>query len=95
MTARRNSALVLAVVAVAIALAACGKRNPPSPPKDRRAEYTYPRFYPAPATVLPAGADTTVDPVENERLQEQPIRRLSPVPDPNRTRTRTYGPFSR
>jgi predicted small lipoprotein YifL len=95
-TARRSSAVVLALAAVAVGLAACGRRNPPKPPNDRKAEYTYPRFYPAPATVLPDGADTTVRPVEEEPTQETQPRKLSPVPSPDsRTRTRTFGPSSR
>lgn len=96
MTGRRTLAVVSAVAALAVVLAACGRRNPPSPPSDRKAEYTYPRFYPAPATVLPAGADPTVRPVERETTDEFRIRKLSPVPNPeSRTRTRTFGPASR
>ncbi len=96
MTARWSWAVVLILAAVAVGLAACGRRNSPSPPSDRKAEYTYPRFYPAPATVLPDGADTTVGPTEEEPPQETQPRKLSPVPNPDsRTRTRTFGPSSR
>jgi len=87
---------MLVLIAMAAALAACGRRNAPSSPKGREAEYTYPRFYPAPATVLPAGADESGVAVEREPPREEEIRRLSPIPSPDsRTRTRTYGPFSR
>ncbi len=96
MTARWSSAVVLTLAALAVGLAACGRRNPPSPPSDRKAEYTYPRFYPAPATVLPAGADESGVAAEREPPPEEEIRRLSPVPSPDsRTRSRTSGPFSR
>ncbi len=96
MTARRTAAVMLVVMALAAVLAACGRRNSPSPPKGREAEYTHPRFYPAPATVLPAGADVTEVEVEKEPPQEEQMRRLSPIPDPEpRTRTRTFGPSSR
>ncbi len=87
---------VLITVALAVALTACGRRNSPSPPEDRKAEYTFPRFYPAPATVLPTGADESGVAVEREPPKREGIRSLSPVPSPDsRTRTRTYGPFSR
>lgn len=96
MTARRTTALALAVVALAAALVACGRSNPPKPPKGREAEYTYPRFYPAPATVLPAAAGEPGGTIESEPEPEpeEQIRSLSPIPSPD-SRTRTYGPFSR
>ena len=96
MTARRMTAVALAVIALAAGLGACGRSNPPKAPKGREAEYKYPRVYPAPATVLPAAADEFEVEVESEAPQEVEIRRLSPIPSPDsRTRTRTYGPFSR
>ena len=96
MTARRMTAVALAVIALAAGLGACGRSNPPKAPKGREAEYKYPRVYPAPATVLPAAADEIEVEVESEPPQEEEeIRRLSPIPSDSRTRTRTYGPFSR
>ena len=94
MTARRTMATALAVIALATSLLACGRRNPPKPPKDREAEYTYPRFYPAPATVLPAAGAEPAGTIESEPEPEEQIRSLSPIPSPD-SRTRTYGPFSR
>jgi hypothetical protein len=93
-TARRTTAAALAVIALAAALVACGRRNPPRPTKDREAEYTYPRFYPAPATVLPAAGGEAGGTIESEPEPEEQIRSLSPIPSPD-SRTRTYGPFSR
>ncbi len=96
MTARRATAGILLLMALAAGLVACGRRNAPSPPEGREAEYTYPRFYPAPATVLPAGADATEVEVERKPPPEEEIRRLSPVPSPtSRTTTRDFGRFSR
>ena len=96
MKTQRTAAMMLVLIAMAAALAACGRRNAPGPPKGREAEYTYPRFYPAPATVLPADAEESGVAVEREPPREEEIRRLSPVPSPDsRSRTRTSGPFSR
>lgn len=92
MTARRILVAALAVAALAAALGACGRRNAPKPPEGRESEYTYPRFYPAPATVVPAVTGGPKDETEDEAGPEEEIRRLSPMPpDPSRTTTTTYG----
>jgi hypothetical protein len=94
-TARRRLAAALAVVALATALGACGRRDAPRAPEGREGEYTYPRFYPAPATVLPATAGGAGDEVEVEvdTEPEEDIRKLSPIPpSDSRTTTTTYGP---
>jgi len=92
-TARRTLAVALTVVVLATVLGACGRRNPPRPPEGRESEYTYPRFYPAPATVLPAAAGEAGVEVEGEPEPDDDIRRLSPIPpSDSRTTTTTYGP---
>jgi hypothetical protein len=90
-------AAALSVIALTTLLGACGRRNPPRPPEGRESEYTFPRFYPAPATVLPAapgGARTGAgDEVEDDTEPEDDIRKLSPIPpSSSRTTTKTYGP---
>ncbi len=44
---------------LALALSACGKRADLRAPDGEEAAYTYPRVYPNPATVLPAGTEDT------------------------------------
>ena len=50
---RRQAVLLTAVVALALAVTACGKKSGLSPPEGEEELYTYPRSYPAPSTVRP------------------------------------------
>ena len=54
-----NRVLVLAVVMMAllVALGACGRKGSPKPPAGQESAYTYPQDYPAPATVRPPPED--------------------------------------
>ena len=78
--------LILVAVVMALALSACGKRAPVRAPDGAEEAYTYPRVYPNPATVLPAGTPDT-----KLRSREIPggAGDLSSFPNP-RTKT-TYG----
>jgi hypothetical protein len=51
---RPTTALILAS-ALALGLAACGKKGAPYPPEGQEEAYTYPRPYPAPETLVPGG----------------------------------------
>ena len=50
-----NRVLLLAVIMVAllVALGACGRKGSPKPPAGQESAYTYPQAYPAPSTVKP------------------------------------------
>ncbi len=78
--------LILVAVATALALSACGKRAPLRAPDGAEEAYTYPRVYPNPATVVPAG---TPDPKLRSREIPGAAGDLSTFPNP-RTKT-TYG----
>lgn len=81
MTGRWRLALLLAVFAAAGLLGACGKKGAPIRP----GETGYPRAYPAPSSVAPAGPTAPED-VEVERAT------VAPGPFPySRSRTRRYG----
>jgi hypothetical protein len=63
-------------------LAACGKKASPRPPEGQESEYTYPRAYPDPKTVVPdADGESGAAPAH--------AGDLSPFPT-SRTKT-TYG----
>ena len=85
MTARagRDSAwLALAALLLAAALlGACGKKGNVRPPEDQADAFTFPRAYPAPDSVLPAGDQEKLEPSPEPRLErERRERRLSPFP---------------
>jgi predicted small lipoprotein YifL len=86
-TFRRGA--ILALVLLAPGLSACGKRGALVPPEGEESAYSYPRFYPAPGTVVPAGpAPAEGVPAAADEPADRP---LSPIPtSPNRTRTRTF-----
>ncbi len=82
---------ILLVVALALAVTGCGKRGKLEPPEDAERPYTYPSFYPPPATVNPTTTqvrDSEDDPAGLELSQPEPS--LTPLP-PGRTSTETYG----
>ncbi len=82
-SARRNRArLALGAVLLAAALlGACGKKGGVRPPEDNAGAYAFPRPYPAPASVLPAGDQEELQPSPEPRLErERRERRLSPFP---------------
>ena len=50
----RRAALGLALLAsLGVALGACGKEGRPGAPAGEESQYTYPRVYPKPSSVLP------------------------------------------
>ncbi len=73
-----------AVLALAVALGACGKRGSLRAPDDATEAYTYPRQYPKPETVLPKG-DTAV-----RRSGEVSPSAGDLSPFPNSRKTTTY-----
>ena len=93
MTARRILGALLVLAVLAPGLVACGKRSPLKPPAGQESEYSYPRAYPAPRSVLPGGA-SAVEEDEEEEAEEKAgdERELSPIPpSSSRTKTTTYG----
>jgi hypothetical protein len=84
-TARTSWKLVLAAalaLPLVLGLAACGKKGSPKPPEGQEADYTYPRAYPAPETVVPGGSE-----------ESGPARSDSPLwifGTESRTKTKTY-----
>jgi predicted small lipoprotein YifL len=78
--------LFLAMLVAALALSACGKSAPVRPPDDAATAYTFPKVYPNPATVLPAGStDTTL------RSREIPVGAGNLSPLPNARKRTIYG----
>ncbi|MDJ0608446.1 MAG: hypothetical protein QNJ67_05675 [Kiloniellales bacterium] len=70
-----------ALLLAAVLLGACGKKGNVRPPEDEAGAYTFPRAYPAPASVLPAGDEEKLQPSPEPRLKrERRERRLSPFP---------------
>ena len=91
---RRATLLALATALLLAGPIACGKRGAPAPPEGLENEYTWPRAYPAPQSVLPRA--TAAEPEEEEAvdptlspLPEPANDALSPFP-PSRVKTRTY-----
>lgn len=83
----RSLILLLTAFLLAGALTACGKKSDVAPPEGEGASYTYPRVYPAPASVLPGAEDE-----ETPRSRAAPVRAggLTPFPSDTQTKT-TYG----
>ena len=77
---------ILLALAAAVLLGACGKKGSPGAPPGREAEFTYPRAYPAPASVVPPLSGS----VETEKTAEPDRPSLSPGPY-ERRKTTTYG----
>lgn len=50
-TARRTA--IVALLALATALAACGRKNQPVPPEGEKSRYSYPSFYPSRRSGIP------------------------------------------
>ncbi len=82
----RALGILLAAALIAGGLAACGKRNSPSPPEGMESQYTYPRTYPNPGAVLPQESEE-----EEVRTGEAPahVSKITTFPT-GRTKT-TYG----
>lgn len=93
MTARRILGALLVLAVLAPGLVACGKRSPLKPPVGQESEYSYPRAYPAPESVLPRGAGAVEQDVKKETEEKAgDERKLSPIPpSSSRTKTTTYG----
>jgi hypothetical protein len=79
-------AIILTLAAAAVLLGACGKKGSPGAPPGREAEFTYPRVYPAPESVVPPLPD--FEAVEEEPKQERLIKGATPY---ERSKTTTYG----
>ena len=77
---------ILLALAAGLLLGACGKKGAPGAPPGREAEFTYPRAYPAPASVVPPLPDSA----ETEKKAEPDRPSLSPGPY-ERRKTTTYG----
>ena len=58
---------LFAVLILALAVAACGKRGPLLPPEDSQ----YPRTYPAPETMVPQPEDGVPQPEQGEPQPEE------------------------
>jgi len=72
-------------------LAACGKKGSPKPPEGQESEYTFPRSYPAPDTVVPGGTEATeATPQPSDSLPIEGYDPFSIFKDGKRTRTKTY-----
>ena len=69
-------------------LAACGKKAPIRAPDGREAEFTYPRIYPDPKSVVPQ-AGTTGPFVETESSTPDELS-ISPIPKGRETTTTIY-----
>ena len=81
----RALGLLLAAALIAGGLAACGKKNAPSPPEGMESQYTYPQTYPNPGAVLPQESE------EEVRTGEAPAHASDITTFPTgRTKT-TYG----
>ncbi len=84
--ARTGLCLVLPALVLVGALAGCGKKGPPGPPEGAASNYTYPKTYPNPASVLPEHeADE-----RKERRAPAHAGGISTFPATSRTKT-TYG----
>jgi len=81
-----NGRLIFAVLVSALALSACGKRADLRAPDGEEAAYTYPRTYPNPSTVLPAGTE-----YKRPRSREIPRGAGDLSPFPNSRKKTTYG----
>jgi hypothetical protein len=77
---------LLAAVALAATLAACGKKADVAPPENAQVPYTYPKQYPNKSTVLPSPEDDTKT---LERPAPPHAGSLTPFPL-DRTTTTTY-----
>ncbi len=92
MTGRRLLGALLALALLAPGLSACGKRSPLKPPAGREGDYSYPRTYPAPKSVLPGGLDSAEEGEPEPEEAPVGVRKLSPIPpSSSRTETTTYG----
>ncbi len=86
-------AVILAVLALAVGLGACGKKGRLEAPEGEESAYTYPHFYPARSSVVPSGRPGAEE-EEEEELEDTlvPEPTLSRFPtSPSRTTTKTYG----
>jgi len=77
---------VLAVLAMAATVVACGKKSVLEPPEDAQVPYTYPQTYPNPGRVLPS---TTEEMKAPERAPPPHAGGLTPFPT-DRTTTTIY-----
>jgi len=50
--------LAIAMLAIALALSACGRRGDPHPPPGEESKYSYPKFYPNPDETLEVRRDS-------------------------------------
>ena len=57
------------LIALAVALGACGRKGNIKPPEDEASAYTFPKVYPAPESVVPQ-ADETPDDTDPEGAGE-------------------------
>ena len=81
--------LLLLALTVSL-LGACGKKGSLDAPEGEAERYTFPGFYPNPATVVP-GAEAEPQQDLNIRGEDDDVIRLSPFPDTDGT-TVIYGP---
>jgi len=80
---------LLAAVAVAATLSACGKKAGLEPPDGEASRYTYPRVYPNPSSVLPSTDKESEAPA---RLAPPFAGGLSPFPKERTTTTYQSAP---
>ena len=73
---------------------ACGKRGSPEVPEDRRSEFTYPKQYPAPQSVVPNfGVVEEETSAAEEPVLRQRKSKVSTFPS-REDETTVYGPVS-
>ncbi len=71
-TASRGAIVIL--LALATALTACGRKNPPVPPEGEESRYSYPSFYPSRRSGIPLfGTDSPApDGATEPQAEEKP-----------------------
>ena len=70
MTGRFARASVALVLALGLALGACGRKGDLRPPDGEEQNYTGPGVYPAPQSVVPQGGEASAVPAEEEEPEE-------------------------
>lgn len=83
----RSGLTLVLLLALALPLAACGKRGSPRAPDAEPGDYAYPATYPYPGTTLRSLRDVEVDQSDDSDFGSS---RLS-TDDFDRTTTTTYG----
>ena len=70
MTGRFARMTVALVLALGLALSACGRKGSLHPPEGEEGAYTGPGVYPAPESVVPQGGEASAVPADEEEPEE-------------------------